>query len=60
MTAVSGGAVPGLAPQVRDHIRALLRAGKTAASVKACAVAAVRPDDLVVKELLFDAYRATI
>jgi tetratricopeptide (TPR) repeat protein len=54
--AVSGGP-PRVGPQVYDAIRALLRAGKNdEAIVKLCAVGTVRPDDLVIKELLFDAF----
>jgi predicted Zn-dependent protease len=46
-----------VAPQVYDAIRALLRAGKNdEAIVKLCAIGAIKPDDLVVKELLFDAF----
>lgn len=46
-----------VAPQVYEHIRALLRAGKyEAAIVKACAIAVILPDDLVAKELLFTGF----
>jgi tetratricopeptide (TPR) repeat protein len=46
-----------IAPQVYDQIRALLRAGKNdEAIVKLCAIGTVQPDDLTVKELLFDAF----
>jgi len=46
-----------LAPQPHDPIRALLRAGKNdEAIVKLCAMIVTRPDDLVAKELLFDAF----
>ena len=39
------------------HIRALLRAGKNdEAIVKLAPSASIRPDDLVAKELLFDAF----
>jgi tetratricopeptide (TPR) repeat protein len=57
MAKVAGGAPPKVAPQLYDHIRALLRAGKNdEAIVRACAVAVIRPDDLIAKELLFDGY----
>ena len=43
--------------QPYDAIRALLRAGKNdEAIVKAAAIAIARPDDLLAKELLFDAF----
>ena len=48
---------PQVATQVYDHISALLRAGKNdEAIVKLSAIGAIRPDDLVAKELLFDAF----
>lgn len=48
---------PKVAPQVYDTIRALLRAGKNdEAIVKASALTLVRSDDLIAKELLFDAF----
>lgn len=51
------GTSPQAAPQLYDHIRALLRAGKNDdAIVKLCAIVVIRPDDLVAKELLFDAF----
>jgi tetratricopeptide (TPR) repeat protein len=57
MAKVAGGAPPKVAPQLYDHIRALLRAGKNdEAIVRACAVAVIRPDDLIAKQLLFDGY----
>ena len=57
MSNVASGTVPKVAPQVYDHIRALLRAGKNdEAIVRSCAIAVIRPDDLVAKELLFDGY----
>jgi tetratricopeptide (TPR) repeat protein len=57
MAKVAGGAPPHIAPQLYDHIRALLRAGRNdEAIVRACAVAVIRPDDLIAKELLFDGY----
>jgi tetratricopeptide (TPR) repeat protein len=57
MAKVADGAPPKVAPQLYDHIRALLRAGKNdEAIVRACAVAVIRPDDLIAKELLFDGY----
>ena len=40
-----------------NPIRALLRAGKNdEAIVKLCALTVTRPDDLVARELLFDAF----
>jgi len=57
MSDPAGGPIPKVAPQVYDYIRALLRAGKNdEAIVKLCAVSVIRPDDLVAKELLFDAF----
>ncbi len=44
-------------PQPYDAIRALLRAGRNDdAIVKLCAIIVTRPNDLVAKELLFDAF----
>jgi tetratricopeptide (TPR) repeat protein len=46
-----------LLTQAYDAIRALLRAGKNdEAIVKASSIAIARPDDLIAKELLFDAF----
>ena len=57
MSNVAGGAPPRVAPQVYDTIRGLLRAGKNdEAIVTLSAIGAIRPDDLVAKELLFDAF----
>ncbi len=57
MSNAAGGASQRVAPQPYDPIRALLRAGKNdEAIVKACAIAIARPDDLIAKELLFDAF----
>ena len=57
MSNVAGGTVPKVAPQLYDHIRALLRAGKNdEAIVRSCAIAVIRPDDLIAKELLFDGF----
>jgi hypothetical protein len=54
---VSGTAPSPSAPQPYEPIRALLRAGKNdAAIVRLCALVVTRPDDLVAKELLFDAF----
>lgn len=48
---------PPLAPQLHDSIRTLLRTGKNdEAIVKLCATIVTRPDDLVAKEMLFDAF----
>jgi hypothetical protein len=47
----------GPAPQTYAPIRGLLRTGKNdEAIVKLCAIVVTRPDDLVAKELLFDAF----
>lgn len=55
MSNVASRPAPQVAPQLYDHIRALLQAGKKdEAIVKSSAV--IRPDDLIVKELLFDAF----
>jgi len=57
MSKIASGKPPRVAPQVYDAIRALLRAGKNdEAIVKLCAISAVKPDDLVAKELMFDAF----
>ncbi len=57
MSTLAGGAVPKVAPQVYDHIRALLRAGKNDEAIaKACAIAVIVPGDLIAKELLFDGF----
>jgi tetratricopeptide (TPR) repeat protein len=46
-----------VAPQLYDHIRALLRAGKyDQAIAKACAIGVILPDDLTAKELLFNGF----
>ncbi len=45
------------APQIYEPLRVLLRAGKNdEAIVKLCALIVARPDDLLAKELLFDAF----
>jgi tetratricopeptide (TPR) repeat protein len=57
MSNVVSGAPPRVAPQVYDAIRALLRAGKNDdAIVRLCAIGTIRPDDLIARELLFDAF----
>jgi tetratricopeptide (TPR) repeat protein len=57
MSNLASGTPLKVAPQLYDHIRALLRAGKNdEAIVIMCAIVVIRPDDLVVKELLFDAF----
>src|SRR5271165_3486860 len=57
MSNVTSGAPPRVAPQVYDAIRGMLRAGKNDQAIaKLAAIGAIRPDGLVVKELLFDAF----
>jgi tetratricopeptide (TPR) repeat protein len=57
MSEVAGKTVRQAAPEPYGPIRALLRAGRNnEAIVKLCAVIVTRPDDLVAKELLFDAF----
>ena len=57
MPNAASAAVPQVSPRLYDHIRALLRAGKNdEAIVRLCAILVIRPDDLVSKELLFDAF----
>ena len=52
--AISGTLPTGLS---HEDIRVLLRAGKNdEAIVKLCAIIVIHPDDLIAKELLFDAY----
>jgi tetratricopeptide (TPR) repeat protein len=56
MSKVAGGANPQPAPQ-HASIRALLRTGRNdEAIVQLCAIRVIQPDDLVAKELLFDAF----
>ena len=48
---------PKVAPQVYDHIRMLLRAGKNDEAIAtSSALVVMRPDDLIAKELLFDGF----
>ena len=55
MSKAPGGTDP--QPPPHDSIRALLRAGHNdQAIVRLCAIAITAPDDLVAKELLFDAF----
>lgn len=57
MSNVAGKPPPRVAPQVYEAIRGLLRAGKNdEAIVKLSAINVIRPDDQVVRELLFDAF----
>jgi tetratricopeptide (TPR) repeat protein len=54
---IASGTTPQVAPQFYDTMRELLRAGKNdEAIVKLCALVVIRPDDLLAKELLFDAF----
>jgi hypothetical protein len=56
MSKIAGGANPQPAPQ-HESIRALLRAGRNdEAIVQLCAIHIAQPNDLVAKELLFDAF----
>jgi tetratricopeptide (TPR) repeat protein len=57
MSNLISGTPTRVAPELYDAIRALLRAGKNdQAIVKLCAILVIRPDDLIVKEMLFDAF----
>jgi hypothetical protein len=57
MPEIAGKPDPSPAPQLHDPIRGLLRAGKNdEAIIKLCSMIVTRPDDLVAKELLFDAF----
>ena len=57
MTEVASGAVSPQATPAIDAVRALLRAGRNDEAIVAlCAELVVRPDDLPVRELLFDAF----
>lgn len=48
---------PKVAPQVYDHIRMLLRAGKNDEAIAtSSALVVMRPNDLIAKELLFDGF----
>jgi hypothetical protein len=55
MAEIVGGSVR--QPAGHDPIRALLRAGRNdQAIVQLCAILVTRPDDLVARELLFEAF----
>ena len=57
MNEIASKSDPSPAPPIHDSIRALLRAGKNdEAIVKLCAITVTRPDDLIARELLFDAF----
>ena len=57
MATITNVTVPKVAPEVYDHIRKLLWAGKyDDAIVMSCAISIIRPDDIIAKELLFDAF----
>jgi tetratricopeptide (TPR) repeat protein len=48
---------PKVAPELYDHIRALLRAGRNDQAIaRACAVSVILPNDLIAKELLFNGF----
>jgi tetratricopeptide (TPR) repeat protein len=50
-------AAPKVAPELYNHIRALLRAGRNDQAIaRACAITVILPDDLVAKELLFNGF----
>ncbi len=51
------GTLPRAAALPHEDIRVLLRAGKNEAAVaRLCAIVVISPDDLIAKELLFDAF----
>ena len=57
MTEVASRAVSPQATPAIESVRALLRAGRNDEAIVAlCAELVVRPDDLAVRELLFDAF----
>ena len=57
MSNVESATIRAPTPQPYDLIRALLRAGRNDEAIaKLCAIIVTRPDDLVAKELLFDAF----
>lgn len=48
---------PNVAPELYDHIRALLRAGRNDQAIaRACAVSVILPNDVIAKELLFNGF----
>src|SRR5271165_2824909 len=50
-------APPKVAPQLYDHVRALLRAGRNDQAIaSACAITVILPDDLLAKELLCNGF----
>jgi tetratricopeptide (TPR) repeat protein len=57
MSSLKTAAPPKVAPQLYDHIRALLRAGKNDQAIaRTCAITVILPDDLLAKELLFNGF----
>jgi tetratricopeptide (TPR) repeat protein len=53
----SSAVPPKIAPQLYEHIRALLRAGKNDEAIaRASGINVIVPDDVVTKELLFDGF----
>lgn len=57
MPSTTGVAISGVAPQVYESVRALLRAGRNDEAIAwACAIVVLRPDDMIAKELLFDGF----
>ena len=57
MAKTISGSLPRAAALPHEDIRVLLRAGKNEAAIaRLCAILVVHPDDLIAKELLFDAF----
>jgi len=57
MSNIADGPPLRVAPVIYEQIRALLSAGRNdEAIVRACAVLVIQPEDIVIRELLFDAF----